>query len=100
MSYWSSVEHTFEEGTGTRDHTTGSKEFISQVENVHLNPPPDFTLRAVGTLLGSKGLHKMCCNPGWEKSQECACPVLVAWRHQSKDIEQEAAVPSPLVWVR
>lgn len=86
MSYWS----------GTRDHTTGSKEFIIQVENVHLNPPPDFTLRAVGTFLGSK----MCCNPGWEKSQECACPVLVAWRHQSKDTEQEAAVPSPLVWVR
>lgn len=95
------MEHTFEEDTGTRDHTTGSrKEFIIQVGNMCLNPPPDFTSRAVGAFLGSKGLHKMCCSPGWEKSQECVCPVLMAWRHQSKDVEQEGAMPSPLVWVR
>lgn len=88
------MEHTFEEGTGTRDHTTGSsKEFIIQVENMCLNSPPDFISRAVGALLGSKGLHKTCCNPGWEKSQESVCPVLVVWRHQSKDAEQEGAVP-------
>lgn len=78
----------------------GGAEFIIQVKNLCLNSPPDFTSRAVGALLGSKDQHKMCYNPGLEKSHEFVCLVLMAWRHQSKDVEKERAVPSPLVWDR
>lgn len=77
MSYWSSVEHTFEEGTGTRDHTTGSKGFIIQVDNMHLNPPPDFTLRAVGTFLGSKGLTRCAAIQGGRRARNVL--VLFWW---------------------
>lgn len=95
------MEHTFEQGTGTRDNTTGSsKEFVIQIENMCLNSPPNFISRDVRAFLGSKGLHKMCCNPGLEKNPEWVCPVLLAWWHQSKDLEQEGAVPNSLVWVR